>query len=40
MDGNATDTKKTPWFAEWAMVRYKGSVEIRVHREPEFGKDF
>lgn len=40
LDGTATDTKKTPWFVEWAMVRYKSSVEIRVLREAEFGKEF
>jgi len=37
---SATDNRKTPWFAEWAMVRYINSKEIRILRENEFSKEF
>ena len=34
------EARKSPWFAEVAMVRYRNSEEVRVLREAEFGKEF
>lgn len=39
-DVTAGDNRKTPWYAEWAMVRYKESKEIKILRENEFSKEF